>query len=131
MTTTYNANDMRAIMTKVANAFIALRDGSNLVSDFNLLSSAMNIGVVRAEKVSQQAVEVFQTAQRALVDADALYGSFRFYSFTQGALIDLAKGVQGYSELLQMSTPEQMEAAGTECERRLAGGHVVKHGTIQ
>lgn len=128
MTTDYTSDDMRAIMMKVASAFMALRDGSNKPADFNTLATAMNIGVVRAEALCQQDVEVFQAAQRALVDADTIYGSLRAYIFTPAALVDLAKGVQGYSELLKMSTPAQMEKAGNEVERRLAVGQVAKSG---
>lgn len=130
MTTNYTSDDMRAIMMKVANAFIALRDGSNQVADFNILATAMNIGVVRAEAMCQEDVEVFQSAQRALIEADAIYGSLRAYIFTPAALVDMAKGVQAYSELLKMSTPAQMEKAGNEVERRLAVGHLATNGAV-
>lgn len=128
MTTAYNTHDKRSIMTKVANAFISLRDGSNRIADFNLLVSAMNIGMIRAETIGDQAVKVFREAQQALVAADEVYGSLRCYIFTPDALIAIAKGVQAYSELLNETTPEQMEKAGNEVERRLATGIIARSG---
>jgi hypothetical protein len=119
----YNSGDMRAIMVKVADAFIGLRDGSNNVGQYNRLAAAMNIGIVRSESIGEGAVEVFRAAQRALLDADAIYEALHCYTFTPAGLVDLAKGVQGYSELPKMSTPAQMEQARAECARRLAAGH--------
>lgn len=129
MTTNYTSDDMKAIMTKVASAFIALRDGSNRVADFNLLANAMNIGAIRAEAVGPAAVEVFSKAKETMMEVDSIFETMRFYSFSQAQLIDVAKAVQGYSELLKTSTPAQMEAAGNESERRKAAGFLLKHPT--
>lgn len=129
MTQNYNNHDMRAIMMKVSSAFIALRDGSNSTADFNTLASILNIGSIRAETVGRDAVQVFDEAKTALMEADAIYESLRCYIFTPGQLVSLAKAVQGYSELLKMSTPAQMEEAGNESERRKAAGGVMKHPT--
>jgi len=106
----------------VASAFIALRDGSNRVADFNTLVAAMNIGIIRAESIGPAAVEVFRAAQQALLRADQIYESLRIYTFTPADLIDVAKGVQGYSEVLDGSTEAQMKAAAEEGDRRLARG---------
>lgn len=126
----YDQNDIRSIMEKVAMAFIALRDGSNSPKDFNTLAMAMNMGAIRAESIGQAEFDVFDHAKQALLDADSTYDTMKIYTFTQGALVDLAKGVQGYSELLATSTQEQMEACGKESQRRLAAGQVAKHGSV-
>lgn len=120
----YTSGDIRSIMVPVAEAFIGLRDGSNQVAQYNRLAAAMNIGIVRSELISEGAVEVFRAAQQALLDADAIYEALRCYTFTPAGLVDLAKGIQGYSELLSMSTPAQMEQARAECARRLEAGIV-------
>lgn len=125
----YTQGDVRSIMRTVVEAFIGLRDGSNSIAHYNRLAAAMNIGIVRSEAIGEGAVEVFRGAQRALLDADAIYGALRCYTFTPGALVDLAKGVQGYFELLEMSTPAQMEAARVACAKRLEDGHALTPGT--
>jgi len=125
----YTTGDIRSIMVPVAEAFIGLRDGSNQVAQYNRLAAAMNIGIVRSESIGEGAVEVFRAAQQALLDADAIYEALRCYTFTPGALVALAKGVQGYSELLAMSTPAQMEQARAECARRLGAGIVATPST--
>lgn len=129
MTTDYTSDDMKVIMTKVASAFIGLRDGSNSIADFNLLASAINIGAIRAESMTAAEVEVFSNAKVAMMEVDAIYETMRFYSFSQAQLVDVAKAVQGYSDLLKTSTPAQMEAAGDESERRKAAGFLLKHPT--
>lgn len=122
----YDMNDIRSIMQKVGNAFIALRDGGNRPADFNTLAGAMNIGLIRAESFGDGAEQVFRQAQGALLQADQAYSVLHTYTFDGSGLIALAKGVQGYSELLFSSTPEQMQAAMAECEKRLGLGYVAK-----
>lgn len=129
MTTDYTSDDMRAIMIKVASAFMALRDGSNSIADFNLLASAINIGAIRAESLGPAEQEVFSNAKVAMMEVDSIYETMRLFSFSQAQLVDVAKAVQGYSDLLKTSTPAQMEAAGNESERRKAAGYLLKHPT--
>lgn len=131
MTKNYNADEKHAIMANVASAFMRLRDGSNNIADFNMLASAMNVAAIRAESMGQATFDVFDRAKRALLDADAMYDSLKSYSFTQGALIDLAKGVTGCADLMENSTPEQMQGAYEESRRRLAAGHIAKPGMMQ
>lgn len=132
VTNSYSATQRNSIMTAVAQAFMALRDGSNRIGDFNTLAAAFNIGIVRAESIGEPAVEVFRAGQQALLRADQTYDAMKVYVFTQADLVDLAKGVQGYSELLAMSTEGQMTAAIKEAERRLGVGlhaRLVWHAT--
>jgi len=131
MTTNYNANDKTAIMTNVASAFIGLRDGSNSIADFNTMAGAMNIAAIRAESMGQETFNVFDQAKLALMDADAMYDSLKCYIFTPGGLIDLAKGVTGCADMMENSTPEQMQAAFEESQRRLARGQIAKTGVMQ
>ena len=121
-TKTYSQAQQTNIMAAVAGAFIALRDGSNRVRDFNDLAAAFNIGIVRAEQIGQQAVEVFRAAQQALLRADQTYDALKVYVFTQADLVDLAKGVAAYAEVLQESSEKQITDAIKEAERRLAVG---------
>jgi hypothetical protein len=122
MTKKYTAAEQRNIMLMVAGAFTQLRGGSNSVGDYNTLAGALNIGMVRAEQIGQEAVEVFRAALKALLRADQTYESLKVYVFTQADLVDLAKAVQGYSEILKTSTEQQMNSAIAEAERRLAVG---------
>lgn len=122
VTNSYSAAQRNSIMTAVAQSFIALRDGSNRIGDFNTLAAAFNIAIVRAESIGEPAVEVFRAAQQALLRADQTYDAMKVYWFSQSDMVDLAKGVQGYSELLAMSTEPQMKAAIAEAERRLQEG---------
>jgi hypothetical protein len=109
-------------MGAVANAFMALRDGSNRIADWNALSHAFNIGIVLAEKVGEAEVDVFRNAMQALLRADQTYEAMKAYYFTQADLVDLAKAVTGYGELLKTSSEQKVKAAIAECERRLAAG---------
>lgn len=118
----YSRGDVSLIMAAVAGSFIALRDGSNRVSDFNTLAGAVNIGLVRSEGMDMSVEAIFRNAQQALLRADQIFDSLRVYSFTPADLVDLAKAVQGYGEMLQTSSEKQMKAAIEEADRRLATG---------
>jgi len=120
--TGYTAAEQTNIMVAVAGAFLRLRDGSNSVGDFNTLANAINIGLVRSESMDRGTEEVFQRTQQALLRADQIYESLRVYTFTPAELVDLAKGVHAYSDVLKRSTEQQMKAAIEECERRLVRG---------
>lgn len=127
----YTTHDKNTIMTKVANAFIALRDGSNRTSDFNTLIGAMNIGMVCAESIGDGAVEVFRRAQQALLAAESPFPTVVGYTFNSVALEDLAKAIQAYAQILNETTPEQMKGALGEVERRLQKGiHAKQHGQV-
>jgi hypothetical protein len=118
----YTTTEQNNIMAAVAGAFVSLRDGSNSIADFNALSNAVNIGLVRSEKLDPGTEEVFKLAQRALLRADQHYGAMGLYVFTQLDLVDIAKGVTAYADLLKTSTERQMREAIQEAERRLSAG---------
>lgn len=118
----FTEGELSNIMAKVVDAFMGLKNGSNRVDHFNTLAAVVNIGLVLAESQGQAEVEVFQRAQQALLQADATYDALRSYHLNMAILMDIARGVQGYSELLLKATPEQMKQAGAECDRRLALG---------
>lgn len=124
----YTRENQAVIMTKVENAFIALRDGSNRTSDFNTLIGAMNIGMVCAESIGDGAVEVFRKAQRALLEAESPYPTLAKFTFDPVGLIDLARAIEAYSQILSETSPTQMQGALREVERRLAAG---RHVTLQ
>lgn len=122
MSRTYSHKEQHNIMSAVALAFIGLRDGSNRVADYNALANALNVGMVLAERVGQAEADVFGAAIQAMLRADQTYDAMKVYTFTQADLVDLAKGVHGYSELLKTSSEQKVRAAIAECERRLAAG---------
>jgi hypothetical protein len=117
---TYTQRDQRSLMEAITGAFLRLRAGSNSIGDFNTLAGAVNIGLVRSEKLDRAVEEIFQAGQRALLRADQHFNGLRAYYFTEADWIDIAKAVTGYAELLRLSTEEQMQAAITEADRRLA-----------
>jgi hypothetical protein len=122
--------ETRNIMAQVASAFIALRDGSNRVDDFNTLCNACNIGIVRAESVSTGAVEVFRNAIQVLLRANQTFDSLKVFVFTPADKIDLAKAVAAYGEILATTSEAALRAAIAEAERRLASGiHARLQGT--
>jgi hypothetical protein len=118
----YDTSTKVAIMSVIVQSFMALRSGSNLVMHYNRLRQMLNIGIVRAEKLGDAEVEVFRRAQQALMEADKTYDAFKVWTFSGVGLIDIAKAIEGYHDILQRSSQDQMEAAGTEAERREAVG---------
>lgn len=122
MSRPYTAQEQTNIMGAVAQAFVRLRDGANRVADYNALAGAFNIGMVLAERVGQAEVDVFGAAIQALLRANQTYDSLQTFYFSQTDLVDLAKGVTGYGELLKTSSEQKVRAAIEVCEQRLAAG---------
>lgn len=127
---TYSHTDRSAVMYGIVQAFRELQAGSSDLHLFDILTQTMNLGIVRAEKVGRAEVEVFLAARDALLKVEETYPALKVFTFDFATFNAIARGIQGYDDLLAKSTPQQMEAAMAECHRRLNSGHHATRQTV-
>lgn len=112
------------IVLGVRIAYQRLREGNGDGHDFDKLASALNVALMRAEKIGQPVVDGIASGMGALIEADR---GDRFV-FTGPGIIAMNCAVDLYEEILRNSTPRQMQEAVDEGARRMRAGQVRQTG---
>jgi hypothetical protein len=119
-----DASRVLTIMTKIHDAFAHLRGGGQDYDLFDRLAVVMNVGLIRSEQIGQEGVELFQSAQSALMDAARIRETHGKFGFTGPGLEAVKEAVVLYEEILSASSPLQMARAQDEVLRRIRMGEV-------
>lgn len=105
--------------TKIENhvrlAYQLLREGHGTADQFDTVACALNVAMVRAEKIGQPVVDAIKAGAFALVECDRGDGRF---TFTGPGILAMNAAVDLYADLLRESTPRQMQEASDEVARR-------------
>lgn len=114
--------EIEVVTKPVTEAFDRMKSGQGRHEDFDTLSSAMNICMVRGEEIDPLCVE---TAKRAM---DALMRSFYRekmtgrWGFDGPALQDIPLAIDLYNQMVELSTPIQLKSAMLETVNRMNRG---------
>lgn len=111
--------------TEVRTAWHHLCNGTGTTDHFDAVATAMNICLVRSESIGEDAVEVSQRAQAAMVAMQQRYLRCARLGPDAAALADVPLGLDLYDELLRMSSPLQLETALAEVSHRITHGDVL------
>ena len=110
------------IVNHVRAAYQRMREGNGDGRDYDVLGAALNVAVVRAERIGsgQPIVDGITAAMAALRGADR----GERYGFTGPGILSMNCGIDLYEQVLQASTPRQMADATDEVVRRQRAGIV-------
>lgn len=105
-------------------AFERLRTGSGNEADWNELAAAANITMVRSEEIDPLCVETARRAQHALLRAKDRYTRLGVMGLDGQALTDIPLMLDLHEQLVELSTPLQMQMAIRESYARMNRGQV-------
>lgn len=106
--------DARAVgvqMTALHMAYESLKTGKGTEDDVVSLGIMLNVGAVRSRSIGAALGKAFEDAGAALQHCERLKEQHGRYGFTGPGLLSMNAALELYSELLAMSSPNQMSAA--------------------
>ena len=107
------------LMIELHSCFDALNNGTTDVEMFDRLGASMNNGLIRAESIAPEAVEVMLGAQLAMNEASAIYERHGRFGLTGTGIQAMADALDLYGQIVAMSTPRQILEAAQEARRRV------------
>ena len=114
------------LKTPVRMAFESLRSGKGEETDFHTRAAAVNVSLIRSESIDQLCVETCQRAQDALMSVLARSKRIGKWGLDAAGLQDIPPAMDLHEQLLELSTPHQMQAAMRETLRRMEAGHGIE-----
>ena len=107
------------LMIELHSCFDAMKNGTTDTELFDRLGASMNNGLIRAESIAPEAVDVMLGAQRAMNEAGVIYERHGRFGFTGAGLQAMADALDLYGQIVAMSTPRQILEAAQEARRRV------------
>ena len=107
------------LMIELHSCFDALKNGTTDVEMFDRLGASMNNGLIRAESIAPEAVEVMLGAQLTMNEASAIYERHGRFGLTGTGIQAMADALDLYGQIVAMSTPRQILEAAQEARRRV------------
>lgn len=107
------------IVERLNECFHHLSNGGSSAAKFDTLAAAINVGLIRAEKIDPMAVQTFTLAVDAMQACDTRFAAHRRYGFSGVELQDMQAAIDLYAQILALSTPAQMNAALLESADRM------------
>ena len=125
-----NADMDQAHATKIVNliriAYQRMREGNGTDEDFDRLAAALNVSLMRAEKIGQPVVDGINAGLHALMAADRRNGEHGKYGFSGEDILAMNAAVDLYEDLVRKSSPRQMQEALNEAAKRMRRGEVIQ-----
>lgn len=122
----FTPDELRRLKLPVRVAFESLRTGTGAEIDFHTLAAAVNTAMVRSESIDQLCVETCQRAQSALMLVLSRHDRLSKWGPDATGLQDIPPAIDLHEQLLDMSTPLQMQNAMAETIRRMRAGHALE-----
>lgn len=117
--------EITRIMTVIRLCYEKLKIGNAERREWIVVADCINIGLVRAEAIDPAVVEMFNAAGQAIVECEQIYLRHGKYGFTGPHILTMNAALEFYEQIITLSTPNQMYAAGLEADRRIKAGEVV------
>jgi hypothetical protein len=120
----FSQPEIVSVQTSVRMALQSLRDGSGCEEDFHTIAAAVNIALVRSEGLDAECLARCQTAQAALMrvlDRKAKTGR---WGLDGPARDEIHAALDLYEQILELSTPLQMDKTMQAVVQRMKDGHV-------
>lgn len=120
--------ELLALQIPVRSAFESLRTGAGTEPDFHTLAAAVNTALIRSESIDPLCVETCQRAQAALIGVLERFNRCGKWGVDHHALQDIPPALDLHEQLLELSTPLQMQQAMQTTIQRMNAGHVYRAG---
>ena len=108
----------------VREAFERIKNGSGVENDFHTLAAAVNVTMVRAEKIDPLAEETAIHAKAALMRTLHRHQATGRWGFDGPALSEIADCIDLHEQLIELQTPLQMQEAMQTVIARMDAGEV-------
>jgi hypothetical protein len=125
----YDPGEMVAehILTRLS--FDNLRDGKGTADDFDRVSMMMNIGLIRAEQIDVELVDIMKAGQTAFVRMRDRYQRGLSFGFDAEGLQSAPAALDAYEVIVDASSPLQMLQAIREAYKRISNGDLLEMPT--
>ena len=107
-------------------AFERLRTGMGDEADFDRVSMLLNVGMIRAESISQDIVLIMQNGQHAMNRMKARYLNVETLAFDGPGIEAVDYALETYQSIMDMSSPLQMIKAIQEAYKRISAGDLIQ-----
>ncbi len=121
----FTDDELRTLALPVRVAFESLRAGRGTEGDFHTLAAAINTALMRSESIDPLCEQTCITAQAALMRVLDRHQRTGLWGLDGLALQDIPLAIDLHEQLLQLSTPLQMQQAMQETLRRMQAGQVL------
>ena len=100
-----------AIMLKIRTAYELLKGGHATDADFDRVAAAINVGLLRAERIDPLCEQTMNEGVEAVYGCAGLHERHGKYGFTGLGLLAMNDAIDLYESILRGSTPNMMEQA--------------------
>jgi hypothetical protein len=107
------------IVAEVRKCYDYLRNSGRSYEKFSIVAGAINVALIRAEKIDPQAEETMKLAVEAMCNAAARKEKTGHYGFNGPELAHMENGLDLYAQIFGLSTMGQMDEAANEVMRRM------------
>lgn len=114
------------INLKLRTAFDAMRSGQGTEDDYIALACALNVGLMRAERIAPRLEATMLDGQRALLDCAELHQRHGRFGFTGPGLQAIDAALEAYEAIVGASTPNQMQQALHDTVTRMQRGDYIQ-----
>ena len=122
----YEEGEMAHEHLKTQAAFERLRTGAGDEDDFDRVSMLLNVGMIRAESISQDIVLIMQNGQHAMNRMKARYLKVAAMAFDGPGIEAVDYALETYQTIMDMSSPLQMIKAIQEAYKRISAGDLIQ-----
>lgn len=106
------------IMEDIRVAFELLKSGQALMSHFDTVACALNVGLARAELIDALVEETMQKGIDAMYNCFDIHERHGRYGFTGPDIVAVTDAINVYDGILRLSTPRMMNDAADAAHRR-------------
>jgi hypothetical protein len=121
----FTAREILALETPVRLAWHAFKTSQATSNDFHNIAAALNVALIRAEDIDQLAVDMCQRAMDALMRVKFRHDRIGTWGLDWMSMAHVPPALDFYDQLIELSTPLQMQAAMTQVMRRMEQGHTL------
>lgn len=122
---TFSVEEAAKLSNEVHLAWDHLIHGRGTMAHFDTVANALNASLILSERIGQDAVDVAQRAQCAMVEMQKRYHRVGSFGTDAVLLADVPPGLDLYDQLMGFSNPLQLVQATCQSWRRIAQGHVL------
>lgn len=124
----FDDQEAAQLSNEVRMAWYRLTNGMGTTDDFDTVSNAMNVAVIRSEQIQHgdPAVQMVRDAMQSLLEMRARFERTELFGADAQAMQTMPPALDFYDDLLRLSTPMQMTVALKESLGRMARGQVMR-----
>lgn len=119
----FTAAELVALETPPRVSWESFKRGRATESDFHTLASAINVSMVRAEDIDPIALDMCNRALEALMRVKSRFDRIGTWGLDWMSMAHVPPALDFYDQLLELSTPLQMQLAMSETLKRMAQGN--------